>query len=102
MAANSSKLAAGKKNVGLPAIIVCVIALVVLLVWMGKRAFAPDSYPETAAAKEKSVWWDKVAKESGGDISKLSPEDIGTLQKATYGHGEVALKAYAQQHGYAK
>jgi hypothetical protein len=44
----------------------------------------------------------KIAKETGGDFSKLSPEDARKLQTQTFGHGDLALKQWAKDHGYAK
>lgn len=90
-------------GVKLPIVIVSVIALVAFLVWMGIRALGPD----TPAGPTKSgvvfdSWMDKIAKDSGGDVSKLSPEDLNKLQASSYGHAEQALSHYAKDHGYAK
>ncbi|HZP80834.1 MAG TPA: hypothetical protein VFB21_04280 [Chthonomonadaceae bacterium] len=103
MAVKSEKPSFGKQKAGLPAIIIGAVVLIAFLVWMGYRAFGPEPKPPpTEAAKAYDAWWDKIAKESGGDISKLSQEDMRKLQATTYGHGEQALKAYAQEHGYTK
>lgn len=80
-----------------PAVIA--IVAVVLLAFVGWLAYAnlaphaepyvPKTTPEGAATNN---WIEQKAKESKGDISKLSPEDQDKLQKITRGYGAVALK----------
>jgi len=86
-----------------PLAILAVAALIGFLGWWGYQNFGPDPpLPLTPAARAYNKWFDKIAKDSGGDISKLSDEDMGKLQKSTLGHGAIALKGYAKEHGFAK
>ncbi len=102
MAGNSgsSKLQGGVK---LPAIIIGAVLLIGLLVMMGVRAFGPDTnQAPTSAGVANDKWLDKIAKESGGDLSKVAPEDVSKMQVTYFGHADKALMQYAKDHGYAK
>jgi len=85
-----------------PVLIAGVIVLIAFAGWMGYRTLGPQPDPVNELTMAQDKWMDRIAKESGGDSSKLAPEDLNKLQKQTYGHGDQALKAYAQKHGYAK
>ncbi len=78
------------------AIIAAVVVLLILVSWMGYANFGahaepykPASTPENEA---NNAWITQKAKESGGDINKLSPEDREKLQRLTRGFGAMALK----------
>jgi len=91
-----------KKQVPQWAIIAAAVAVLAFVVWWGIRNFGPQPDPTNELTVAQDQWMDRIAKESGGDISKLAPEDLKKLQGQTYGHADLALKAYAQKHGYAK
>jgi len=99
MAAKTANTAPGSQNVKLPVIIVAVVVLVAFLGWWGWKNFGPQPAIKTEAAVAHDKWMDQIARQSGGDISKLSAEDMEKLQKQTYGHGDLALKAYCKDHG---
>jgi len=94
--------AGNKPNLTTPIAVVVGIAVLIFVIWWGYKNFGPEKAPPTAASNSYDAWFDKVAKESGGDISKLSQADAGKLQSQTLGHGAQALSGYAKQHGYAK
>jgi hypothetical protein len=91
-----------KKQVPQWAIIVAAVAVLAFMVWWGIRNFGPQPDPANDLTRAQDQWMDRIAKESGGDISKIAPEDLKKLQRQTYGHADLALKAFAQKHGYAK
>ena len=83
-----------KKNVS-PAMIA--VLAVVLLAFVGWLAYANLFAPPKPAAMDAKAqanhdWIKQLAKQSGGDISKLSPEDTQKLQEMTKGYGAMALK----------
>ena len=86
-----------------PALVAVAVAVVVALAAMvGYKSLSPAA-PEIANVeqspqqKETSAFVALKAKESGGDINKLSPEDRDKLQQLTMGHGEQALKGAVKQ-----
>lgn len=55
---------------------------------------------EQAPKEDKNTTQDfltQKAKESGGDFSKLSPEDQKKVQERTQGHGPAVIRARASQ-----
>src|SRR5579883_1012507 len=97
MAVRSSKTQE-KGNVGAPIIAVAILALIALLIWLGYRSFGPSGKPLeftniSAEDKANNAWIAQKAKESGGDMSKLSAEDVARLQQITRGMGAMALKS---------
>jgi len=101
MAVQRQKAALGNRKAGLPAIIIGAVVLLAFMAWWGYKNFGPQPDIKTEAGFAHDEWMNKIAKETGGDISKLSPEDMGKLQKQTFGHGDLALKQWAKDHGYA-
>jgi hypothetical protein len=74
-------------------IITAVVVLLALISWLAyANLIAPPSRPLTDKQQETNAWIAKLAKESGGDLNKLSEEDRSKLQQMTAGHGEMALK----------
>lgn len=102
MAVNHGKDIAGKQNVKMPIVIACVVALIAFMVWYGIRTFGPEPDKKTEAGMANDNWLDKIAKESGGDVSKLSLADLEKLNKQTFGHAQQALQARAKELGAAK
>lgn len=102
MAVKGAKAGGNKKNVSMPAVIISVFLLVSFMAWWGYRSFGPEPVIKTEAAVSHDQWLDKIAKETGGDFSKVSAADVEKLQKETMGHGDLMLKAYAKDHGYLK
>ena len=79
-----------------PAVIA--VAVVVLLTLVGWLAYAnllapPKSAPMDATGQANHDYIKRLAKQSMGDISKLSPDDVKKLQEMTKGYGAMALKA---------
>ena len=86
-----------------PAIIATAVAVVVALAAMiGYKSLSPAA-PEIAniepstQAKETNAFVALKAKESGGDINKLSAADRDKLQELTRGNGERALQGAVKQ-----
>jgi hypothetical protein len=95
MAAKPSGIGQSRVSPGIVAIAVVVLLLVV--VWIGYRALAPPPFDKPPANVHSQVgdWVRTKARESGGDINKLSPEDQQRLQSVTQGKGAAYLKKYA-------
>jgi hypothetical protein len=93
---------AGKKKVGIPAIVAAVVVLVGFIAWYGSKMLAPDTLPKTKTAQAYDDMMDRIAKESGGDLSKVKPEELQLINKNTYGHAQEAITAIAKQKGYIK
>ena len=89
-----------RKSVPPVAVAAAIAAVVAIAGIIGYKTLSP-AVPEiaqveaSAQAKETSAFVSLKAKESGGDINKLSTEDRDKLQKLTAGHGEQALSGAA-------
>ena len=95
MYANSSKEdAQEKKQVSPLALIAAAVALLAFLDWWGYRSFTPAPLPQTSQEEEFDAWVTQIAKESGGDTSKLSKEDLDKLNQMTGGFGAYELKRH--------
>lgn len=102
MAVNGAKNAKDKTNANLPIIVIAVVALVAFMIWMGYRSFGPEPKPVNDLTRAHDQWMEQVAKVSGGDFSKVKPEDQAKLQSESYGHGDMVLKTYIKEHGIPK
>jgi hypothetical protein len=87
----------GKSQVSPGVIAVAVAVLLLLIVWIAYHNFAPPPHQVIPDNVDTPIarWIRDKAHESGGDISKLSPEDQQKLQSVTQGKGEAYLKKYA-------
>lgn len=90
-----------------PAVVAAAIAAFVAIAGIiGYKTLSPAA-PEiaqvepSAQAKEIGDFLALKAKESGGDINKLTPGDRDKLQQLTGGRGEQALFSYASRAGTA-
>ena len=80
------------------AIAVAVIALLVLVGWLAYASFGPPKAPPMSKEVQgRHDWIASLAKQSGGDINKLSATDRDKLQAMTGGHGAQALKGMASE-----
>jgi hypothetical protein len=60
-------------------------------------ATTPVNTEANPHVEENQAWMREKARETGGDINRLSARDRGKLQAITRGHGEIALKVMAQE-----
>ena len=99
MAAKPSRLNSGSVSPGM--IIGAVILLLAIIAGMAYLNLAPQTQPyepqKTAVGAQTDAWITQKAKESGGDIQKLTPEDRDKLQKLTRGYGAIALQTMLKQ-----
>jgi len=58
---------------------------------LGYTMMSPPAM-DTPAATPDSRWMREIAQRTGGDVKKLSPEELARLQKITNGQGERALR----------
>jgi len=95
MATKSGTSGANQVSPGLLAAVV--VVLVLFVGWLAYHNFVPPKPPVIPDTVNSPVanWIRSKARESGGDISKLSPEDVQRLQSVTQGKGEAYLKKYA-------
>lgn len=87
-----------KPGVSIPIIVVAVLALLAFVGWIGYRTFGPEPPVHNELTDAHDKWLDKVARDSGGDINKVSQEDQMKLQKQYMGHGEQMLKSWLKDH----
>jgi hypothetical protein len=67
--------------------------LVAFAVWLGIRSFSGPSYAPTDKSVAADNFVAEMAKKSGGDFSKLSPEEQQKLNQMSMGHGSSMLKS---------
>lgn len=99
MAAKPSRHQTGSVSPGL--IAGAVILLLAFIAGMAYLNLASHNEPyepkKTAEGAQTDAWITQKAKESGGDITKLTPEDRDKLQKLTRGFGAMALQTMLKQ-----
>lgn len=81
------------------AVIIIVLA-VALLAWQAYRYFGPrPEYPPPMQTRNEQVseWIRSLARKSGGDINRLTPQERAQLEMLTRGNAEVALKEALSQ-----
>ncbi len=81
---------AEKASVAAPVVIGVIVILVLFVGFLAYRNFAPSGPTPTKTAT--SDWLEKLARESGGDIHKLSPADQAKLNSLPMGGGAQWLK----------
>ena len=77
-----------------------VAVLVVFVLWVAYRSLFASPVALTAPPLKPTPvmdWIHQKAKESGGDINKLSQQDRMQLMMQTSGMGEQLLKRYAHE-----
>jgi len=87
-------MASGNPLSGKPTTAVVVVAVVALVVLVGWLAYANLLAPPKAPPLVKGTNYtfvEQVAKQSGGDYSKVSAEDQAKLESMTMGHGKQAF-----------
>jgi hypothetical protein len=60
--------------------------------YFGFRTLSGPSYPKVATSTELRSTEEQLALKSGGDFSKLSPDDQKTLDTLTRGHGQKFIE----------
>jgi uncharacterized protein (UPF0333 family) len=75
-------------------IVIAVVALLAFLGWQGYRNFSYHAI-EAPGTAQTDAWLRQKARESGGDITKLSSADQKKLWKLNGPLGAVVLKAKA-------
>jgi hypothetical protein len=70
-----------------------VAVLVGLAVWFGIRSFSAPTAAPTAQSIAADNFVAEMAKKSGGDFSKLSPEEQQKLDKMSMGHGASMIRS---------
>jgi len=77
LSVNTSK-SGEKASVKLPIIIVAAFALIIFLVVMGVRQFAPQHQGQTEQMKAEDVILAKIAKQAGpsADLTKVNADDL--------------------------
>ena len=103
MAVNTNKTQE-KSGVKLPVIIAVAVAMVILLGWLGHKAFAPTANVTTSVTKSHDAWMAKIAREAGptADITKINPTDRAKFEQEFIGapiKPEDALKEWIKSNG---
>lgn len=80
--------------------VVIIVLAVALLAWQAYRYFGPrPEYPPPMQTRNEqlSEWIRSLARKSGGDINRLTPQERAQLEMLTRGNAEVALKEALSQ-----
>lgn len=102
MAAKSGQ-ASPKNSVPMPIIIVSAVVLLVIISWFAyTNLIAPSPDKETSASNANDQWLDRITKASGGDDTKLNPDDLAKLNAQTRGHAHEMLQGRAKKLGIVK
>jgi hypothetical protein len=77
--------------------------VIVLLAFIGWLAYAnlfapPKPAPMDAKGQANHDFIKQLAVKSGGDFSKLSPDEQQKLQKMTSGYGAMAMKSVLKEN----
>ena len=75
----------------LPIVITVIVVLIAVLAWWGMKNLAPEGKINTEASTKTDDLVKELKKKSGGDFSKLSPEDQERLNKISGGRGAMML-----------
>lgn len=77
-----------KQQVPLPVVLgICVVALIAIG-FIGFRTLSGPSYTKVPTAADQHSQAEKLALKSGGDFTKLSPQEQQLLNNMTLGHGQ--------------
>lgn len=99
MSVHSKKTVSAKSDArssaSLPIIIACVLVLIAFIGWVAYRNLVPPSAPDVPKSSN-AVRLEKIYKESGGDLDKLSPEDRQWLHDYSHGREKEAFQYYKQ------
>ena len=101
----SNKKIGSDKRVSLPVVFAVVVLLVAFVGWRFYAYFGPhtpvaESKPLLPQYQEANDWVTQKAKESQGDVTKLSPEDQQQLSEQTHGMGATVLKSVYEQSNH--
>jgi hypothetical protein len=80
----------------MPVIIAAGVALLGFVGWWGYKNLGPQVTPKTAENLQADAFLQEMAKKSGGDISKLTPEEQTKVNTYTGGRGGMALAGIAR------
>ena|SRR5579883_2704054 len=69
-----------------------VILLIAILGWLAYRSFGPLTPPKTFTVKEQRDWVAKLARDTQGDISRVSAADRKKLDSISFGNGARLLQ----------
>ena len=89
-----------KPGVPLPMIVGAVVLLALFVGWLAYRNLGPAPMGPTGPTEQsKNDWVSQLAKQTGGDFSKLDPQTRLKLNTYTGGKGAELLKSkYAALH----
>jgi predicted negative regulator of RcsB-dependent stress response len=73
------------------------IVLVGFMIWWGIKNFSDSEKPQTAAAATAQQYLEDMAKKSGGDITKLTPEEQQKVNAMSGNRGAMALAGIARK-----
>ena len=81
-----------RQTVSKPVIAITAILGAVVLIWYGSLNLGVRERDKSPLEKQVDARIERLAKQSGGNLDKLSEDDRHWLQNVTQGHGAVALK----------
>ena len=82
-----------KKSVALPLMIVAGVLLLFFMYWLYQKNFGPAPVPPpTGVAKTNNDYINGLYDRTGGDYSKLTPDEVQKVNQMTSGHGQIAFQ----------
>ena len=81
------------KEISPKVMVACVIGLVAFIVFLAYRTIGPSLVPKTVSVREQREWVTKLAQDTQGDFSRLSPDDQKKVNGISSGNGATYLRA---------
>jgi hypothetical protein len=85
-----------KKQIPVPVVIAACIAVLALVVWWGFKNFSPGDPPKSSLNVQVDNYLAEMAKKSGGDWSKLTPEEQAKVNGMTGNRGAMAISSLSK------
>jgi hypothetical protein len=85
-----------KKQIPVPVVVAACIAALGFMGWWGYKNFGPQDTPKTSKNIEVDNYLAEMAKKSGGDWNKLTPEEQAKVNSMTANRGAMALAGLAR------
>ena len=86
-----------KKQVPMPVVVAACIFALAFMGWWGYKNFGSANTPKTAENVKVDNYLAEMAQKSGGDWSKLTPEEQAKVNSMTGNRGALALATMAKK-----
>lgn len=79
---------AKKQSSSVPLMVAVAVLAAAFVGWFGYRTLSGPSYPKAPTSPELHSQAERLALKSGGDFSRLTPDEQRMLDNMTRGHGK--------------